>query len=200
MKTKKETSSNCSSILPAIYFFFLIGFAAGAVTSHLLKTTLYAPVLGLYQTLLSQMQTLEIDGAALFLLATKKHIKYFLLLWFFSFTNIWKYYYRFFLAYSGFQNGLLLSFCLIMSGLSGIGGFFSFLLPQCLLLAPAYIIAISHCELLQDALTRDTFNASKKQLIFHQLPSFFVSMALLFLGCLLEGYLNPPLLRLFFKS
>lgn len=196
---KRKNDIRHSTQLPVIYFFFGAGFLVGAILSHFLKTSLYAPVLGLYQSLLSQLQALEIDSSALFLLAARKHLKYFLLVWFFSFTNIWKYYYRIFLLYSGFQNGLLLTFCLIMHGVSGIIGFLCFLLPQVLLLTPAYIIAICRCELLQESLNQSSFSASKKQLIFHQLPSFSVSLALLLLGCLLEGYLNPALLRLFFK-
>lgn len=200
MKRKKETGSNCSPILFIIYIFFFIGFLAGALTSHFFKTSLYAPILGLYQTLLSQLQALEIDSSALFLLAAKKHLKYFLLLCFFSCTNIWKYYYRLFLIYCGFQNGLLFSFCLIMNGFSGIVGYVCFLLPQTLLLAPSYIIAICHCGLLQESLTRDSFSQTKKQMILHQLPSLLVSIALLLLGCLLEGFLNPSMLRLFFRE
>lgn len=196
---KRKNDSKRSPYLPVIYFFFLSGLLAGAVLSHFLKTSLYAPVLGLYQTLLSQLQALEIDSCALFLLAARKHMKYFLLVWFFSFTNIWKYYYRIFLLYSGFQNGLLLTFCLLMNGASGVIGFLCFLLPQFLLLAPAYIIAICRCELFQEALEQSSFPTTKKQLILRQLPSFLVSLALLLLGCLLEGYLNPALLRLFFR-
>lgn len=200
MKFRKETSRSCSPLLVVIYAFFFIGMLAGGLTAHFLKTSLYAPVLRLYQTLLSQLQSLEVDSSILFLLAAKKHLKYFLLLWFLSLTNIWKYYYRLFLVYAGFQNGLLLSFCLIMNGLTGIIGFLCFLLPQSLLLVPAYIIAICRCDLLQENLGRDSFSQSKKQLILHQLPPFLVSAALLLLGCLLEGFLNPSLLRLFFRS
>lgn len=200
MKSRRETVNNRSSILFVIYIFFFIGFLAGALTTHFFKTSLYAPVLGLYQTLLIQLQALEVDSSTLFLLAAKKHLKYILLLWFFSFTNIWKYYYRLFLIYSGFQNGLLFSFCLIMNGPFGIVGYLCFLLPQTILLVPSYMIAISHCDILQESLTRDSFSQSKKQLTIHQLPAFLVSTALLLLGCLLEGFLNPAVLRLFFRG
>lgn len=179
--------------------FFSLGLGAGCLTAHFFKTSLYAPILGFYQTLLTQLPTVDIDSSTLFLLACKKQIKYFLLLWFFSFTNIWKYYYRIFLAYLGFQNGLLLSFCLLMSGLPGIAGFLCFILPQSLLYVPSYLISIYRGQLIYENLTKDSLCTKKSQLIIHQLPSFLVAVSLLLLGCLLEGYLNTPLLRMFFK-
>lgn len=191
---------------PAIFcLFFAIGLFSGCLIAHFFKDSLYAPLFSFYQTLFTQLKNVEVDTNALFLLTARKQLKYFLFLWFFSFTNIWRYYYRLFLTYIGLQNGLLFSFCLFMNGLPGIAGYFCFLLPHCLLFLPAYVITIVRCQQIYETVSSHYQSSSrecypsKRQLIVCQLPSFLVAFALLLLGCLLEGYFNPSLLRLFLK-
>lgn len=196
-----------SPLFAMLSFFFGAGFIISCLITNFLKTSLYAPILNIYQTTLSGLQTLEIDSVSLFLLAAGKHLKYLLLLWFFSFTNIWKYYYRLFTAYEGIQNGFLLSFCLIMNGTAGILGYLCLLLPHSLLLLPAYVLSIQRCQCLHEGIfacspARESARAlrtTKKQVVLHELPCFLLCLCLLLLGCLLEGYVNPLFLRLFFR-
>ena len=166
-----------------------LGLAVGCLFGFLCKESLYAPLLSFYQSLSSSLQSLELDKRALFLLALRKHLKYFLLLWFFSFTNIWRYFYRFVCVAFGLQQGLLLSFCILLHQVMGPLHYLSFLFPQVLLLAPAYYLS------LQSANTLSCCRLQKKQLLCHQLPLFFLCLALLILGCFVESYLNPILLR-----
>ena len=179
--------------------FWSAGLIFSCIIAHCLKSSLYAPVLNYYEILLEQLQNTEINSVTLFLLVCKKQHKYFLLLWFFSFTNVWKYYYRLFLSYAGFQNGLLLSFCLFMNGAFGIIGFLCFLLPHALFFIPAYFITIYRGQLIYGQLQTETGHTKKSQLIFHQIPSFLVAISFLLIACLMGSYLNPFLLRLFFK-
>lgn len=204
----KSINVKLSSPLTAILiFFFCSGFILSCLAAHLLKTSLYAPILNIYQTMLSGLKSREIDSISLFLLAAGKHIKYLLLLWFFCFTNIWKYYYKLFIFYTGIQNGLLLSFCLIMNGAAGIPGYLCLILPHSLFLLPGYVLTILSCNTLHEKLfschsaseTGRVSGTPKKQLILHQLPCFLLSLCLILLACLLEGYINPLLLRLFFR-
>lgn len=184
--------------------------------AHLLKDSLYAPILSLYQTLKEQLSTAETDHYAIFLLSVKGQLKLFLLLWFFSVTNVWRYYFWSFCVYSGFCNGLLLAFCVLLSGAAGCWDFICFQLPQALLFIPAYCLAIYHCNTLHRQLSGKWDPPSgepsgndraaryaklgksigKKQLAFRQLPLFLLDGCLLLAGCLLEGYCNLPLLRL----
>lgn len=204
----KSINKKLSSPLTAILiFFFCSGLVLSCLAAHLLKTSLYAPILNIYQTMLSGLKSHEIDSVSLFLLAAGKHLKYLLLLWFFCFTNIWKYYYKLFIFYAGIQNGLLFSFCLIMNGVAGIFGYLCLILPHCLFLLPGYVLSILQCHTLHEKIfycspgsgAGGVSSASKKQLILHQLPCFLLSLCLILLACLLEGYINPLLLRLCFR-
>ncbi len=199
MKPPIKQQSESNPMRFVICAFFLTGMISACIISHIFKTSLYAPVLNFYQSMLSHLGTMEIDAGALLLLVCKKHLKYFLLLWFFSLTNIWNYYYRLFLAYIGFQNGLLLSFCLFMNGPLGILEYLCFLLPHALFLVPGYFISIYRGQLIYRQLQKDGSCIKKSQLILHQIPSFLVAISFLLIACLMESYLNPHLLRLFFK-
>ncbi len=197
----KETSEQNTRPLPsgtvAISIFFTAGIILGAIFAHLQRSGLYASVFHLYQSLLSQLQALEIDIQDFFLLAARKNLKYFILICFFAFTNVWKYYYRLFLIYTGFQNGLLLSFCIQLDGPTGILGYFCFLLPHMVLFIPAYLIVIIHCSHLHHNL--HSITVTRGQAVLRELPFLLAALALLLLGCLLEATFNPALLRLYFR-
>lgn len=199
MKPTSKHHSETTSQRFIICSFFGAGMILACFVAHCFKTSLYAPVLNYYQSLLEQLEYTEIQSSTLLLLVYKKQLKYFLLLWFFSFTNIWKYYYRLFLSYTGFQNGLLLSFCLFMNGAFGIVGFLCFLLPHALFFIPAYFISIYRGQLIHRQILTENSGSKKSQLIFHQIPSFLVAISFLFIACLMESYLNPALLRLFYR-
>ena len=189
---KNKTKKTLPVITISVFLFAAAGLSAGC-----LRSNIYASVFHLYQTLLSELQTLEINRQDFFLLAVRRAGKYFVLLWFFAFTNIWKYYYRLFSAYIGFQNGLLLTFCVTLNGFTGIFGFVCFLLPQAFLFIPAFLIAISHCQQLHGGLHSITL--THHRLILCELPYFLLSAALVLLGCLVEASVNPALLRLYFR-
>lgn len=194
---KNQTKKTLSNTSISVFLFVAAGLSLGCITAFILRNGLYSYIFHLYRTLLTQLQSLEVDRQDFFLLAFRRTIKYFLLLCFFSFTNIWKYYYRLFSLYIGFQHGLLLAFCLQLNGLWGIVGYLCFLLPQALLIIPAFLMCIDHCEYTHNELHSITI--SRHKLILCEFPFFFLSALLLILGCLLEAYGNPGLLRLYFR-
>lgn len=199
MKPTTKHYPETSSQRFIIACFFGAGLLFSCLIAHCFKTTLYAPVLNYYQNFHNQLEYTKINTGTLFLLVCKKHLKYFLLIWFFSFTNVWKYYYRLLLFYIGCQKGLLLSFCLFMNGAFGVVNFFCFLLPHALFYIPAYFISIYRGQLIYKQRLTEGADAKKSQLIFHQIPSFLVALSFLFIACLMESYLNPVLLRLFYR-
>jgi uncharacterized membrane protein SpoIIM required for sporulation len=195
MNTNQNHSHRPS--LCSIGLLFVLGLIPGCLVAHLLRNGIYASVFHLYQTLLEQLNTLEIDLQDFFLLALRKNLKYVALLYLFAFTGIWKQYWRIFLMYIGFQNGLLLSFCIQMNGPSGVLGYFCFLLPHSLLLIPAYLLTFKLGEDIHD-IFHSSRNTPKKHILY-RLPAWILSILLLLLGCLSEAALNPALLRLCLK-
>ena len=60
----KKTLSNTSI---SVFLFVAAGLSLGCITAFLLRSGIYAYIFHLYQTLLSQLQTLEIDRQDFFL-------------------------------------------------------------------------------------------------------------------------------------
>lgn len=185
---------------------FFLGFLTGCFCTALLKKQLYEPVLTLFQSTVNSLPFLEIRCENVFLYSLFENLKLFLLLTFFSMTNVWKLYYTGFTLYTGFSQGLLFCFCLLLNSTLGILQYFCFLLPHALLLVPVYLYFTSRLDEFHSGLfSPDNNDASggiftngkKRQLFFAKLPLFLVCILLLIVCALLEGYLNIPLLRYF---
>lgn len=176
------------TILPVSIILYLIGTAFGYLCGNLLRNSLFTPVQETYQTLLQQIATTKIASFSLFGLCLKQHLKQFILLIFFAFTNVWVFYLSGFLLFSGFSSGLLLLFCILLQGPMGIWEFLCFSLPQALVFVPLYLRMICklHCHHPE---------LQKGQSLFKVLPSLLVFLGFLLLGCILESTANVPLLR-----
>ena len=185
---------------------FFLGFLAGCFSTTLLKDQLYEPVLALFRSTVNNLPYLEIRHQNVFLYSLVENLKIFLLLVFFAMTNVWKLYYTGFTLYTGFSQGLLFSFCLLLSNTLGVLQYLCFLLPQTLLLVPVLLYLMSQLDEFHSCLftpeSSDTsggfFSGGKKrQLFFTRLPLFLTCILLFTICALLEGYLNIPLLKYF---
>jgi len=203
---KQKRHSLLAAFSRLTVFLFALGFFAGCLAGNLLQDSLYAPALSLFQNTISLLPSLDIDQNDVFLYSIKENMKYFLLLLFFSLTNVWRLYYVGYTLYTGFSHGLLFAFCFLVYHAGGVLEYFCFLLPHCLLMAPAFLLAVSHFEDLHrnwftpennDKATSFLPNAQKRQLIFSKLPPIFLCAFLLACSALLEGYCNIPLLKYF---
>lgn len=119
-KTPKKLPVSCKITL----FFAIIGIITGCITGNLLKENLYSPLITIYNETINNIPGLDIDKSDIFLLAIKRNVKLFILLYLFSLTNLWTYYYCAFSLYTGFTNGLLLAFNIILHGINGTIRFF----------------------------------------------------------------------------
>lgn len=204
---KKRSFLSSFSKLTIILFF--VGFLTGCLAANLLEDSLYAPALALFQNTLKNISSLAISRNDVFLYSCKENIKFFLLLIFFSLTNVWRLYYTGFTLYTGFSHGLLCSFCVLLYGPGGIIRYFCFLLPQVLFLAPAFLFAMRHLEALhsswffseeKESAQTFFFHSKRRQLLFSKLPPLLLCVILLLCSALLEGYLNIPLLKYYHSS
>ncbi len=200
-KTYKKLPSSCKITL----FFAIIGITAGCITGNLLKENLYSPLITIYNETLNNIPELDISKSDILLLALKRNVKLFVLLYLFALTNLWTYYYCAFALYTGFTNGLLLAFNIILHGFPGLLRFLFYLCPQALLFIPLYLMIIAHCDSFHDEfiscisypLHDNTYNYSARQkkgkLALCQFP--FIMLCLLFIaaGCFIEANLNLPL-------
>lgn len=205
---KKAVSRNS---LPALsrfskitIFLFILFFGLGSFIGNFFKVSFYSDILSLFSSTAQKLTTLEIDRNAVFLYSFREHLKFFLLFCFFSITNVWRIYYIGAIAYTGFSNGLLFIFCLLVNGTGGILQFCCFIFPQTLCLIPFYLCTIKQLEYLHHEwfssdhtdYTAKHFlpGRKKRQLLFSQLPLFLIAILFIAFCSLLEGYINVPLL------
>lgn len=184
----------------------IIGMACACLFANLLKSSLFSSTCSVLKQTLKILAQSNISKQELCLHSFSCQMKFFLLLFFFSCTNVWGFFYRAFLFYIGFLQGVLLSCCLFLKGFSGILMYFAFLFPQGLLLAPFYLCYIQYLEGWHHVWFSGKnpseekplyFSEKKKQCLLQLLPLFIVSVILLFISSFLEGYVNLPLLRSF---
>lgn len=189
----KKLPTSCKITL----FFALTGIIIGYITGNLLKESLYSPLITIYNETISNIPELDISKIDILFLALKRNLKLFVLLCLFALTNLWTYYYCAFALYTGFTNGLLLSFNIILHGASGIIRFLFYICPQALLFIPLYLMIIAHCNSFHDEFSYSSLDYSHKQkkgrLALRQFP--FIMLCLLFIaaGCFVEASFNLPL-------
>lgn len=178
--------------VPPICFTSILLTAGGVIIGYLLGWLLRHGLLASAQSTFEELfQTLELSSikhAPLFYLCVKQQVKQFALLLFFAMTNAWICYLCCFLIYTGVSNGLLLCFCMQLGGQGGLWDFCCFLLPQCLIYIPVYLVLIAKFHELRRA-------TQKKQSFLSGLPVILLCLVLLGIGCVAETFLNPPLLQ-----
>lgn len=188
IRYQNHPSSHSSKAIISSILLYLAGMLLGYLCGHFLRNSLYHTVQETYNGLLSGISTTKVPILPLFLLCLKQQIKNYLLLVFFSCTNVWLLYLSGYLLYRGFTSGLLLLFCTMLHSISGIWGFFCFLMPQALLYIPAYLCLIDKLHSSRDSNTKGIS-------LLPEIPSLLLLLLLLLAGCILESTLNLPLLK-----
>ncbi len=187
IRYQNQSARSSRAIITSI-LLYLAGMLAGYLCGHFMQNSLYHTVKETYEGLLSGIADTKIPPLSLFLLCARQQCKNYLLLVFFSCTNVWLLYLSGYLLYRGFTSGLLLLFCTMLNGAGGIWGFFCFLMPQALLYIPAYLLLIHKLHTARD-------HTPKGISLLQEIPSLLLLLLLLLAGCILESTLNLPLLR-----
>lgn len=177
-------------IIPAV---FITGVIVGCITGYLMKSSLYSPLITIYNDILSRMNSLDINHSDIFFLSLRRNFKYFLLLYVFAITNLWSFYYSAFILYIGFSNGLLLAFNIILYGITGSVRYICYLFPQSVIFIPLYIVTITQCSYFHKRYYECTDTTKKGKLLLQQFPFFIAVLIILALGCITEAWLNLPL-------
>lgn len=182
-----------------VLILFMCGFAIGIITGNIFHRELYAPLSSLYNELYDKLSLLEINNSDIFFSALKRNLKFFILLYIFSVTNLWPFYCCSFSLYTGLTNGLFFMFNIIMYKTAGIFKFICFLFPQSIIYIPLYISIILRCHSLNRQLYSDnskTDITKKGKLLIKQFPSILIYILLLLVCCLIESRINLQILIL----
>ena len=153
---------------------------------------------------LSRLRYLDIDGNAFLLFVLKERLGMVLMLCLLATT------YAGILAVSGYalcmgtMAGIFLSAASIRYGLKGILLVLAGILPQYLLLAPAFLMLMNWCWRVCTALhyphrSGEMVYGGGKQYLLRKLPQLVVIIGIIFIVSVLESYVNPVLLSNFLK-
>ena len=183
----------------------VVGIACACLLANLTKQSVFHTASSALKQITKNLSSKGLSKSEVTLYSFTTNVKYALLLFFFSFTNVWRLYSRCFVFYIGFLQGILLSCCIFLKGFSGIFFYLCLLVPHIFLLAPVYLLLLQQLEDWHNGcLCREPsgscesdnrFPQKKKQFFMQILPLFFITLLLMLLGAFLEGYLNVPLLK-----
>ena len=192
---KKNSSINIrkgkmARICQTVIIFFFIGIMLGTLVGKLFNSALLPELKSIYTETLSSIPSLDIPSDKIVLSSFYRNIKFVLLLFIFSMTDLWRYYCLVFSVYTGFSNGLLLFFNISIYKFAGIANYTCCIMPQYLIFVPSFLYIIMKLHKINSC---DDTN-QKGKLFLKQFPLFLLSILLILIGSLAEGYINPLLL------
>lgn len=183
---------NKIGLLKFMIFLFGIGVAGGILAAWISGQNYVSNSGNLDLLFLSNIKNMEIQKGQLFWLVFEKRLKDFLLLWMFSVTVLWTPYSILFLMYQGFLGGFFLITGMVLYGLKGMLLMLAYCMPHCFIYAPVFLYLLLRGWHLNRRLYQYSYNKSptKWKLFLEQLPAFLFLLIGLFLGCVLEAYVN----------
>ena len=179
-----------------VLFFFFASFLAGCLLSHVLFESLFETAFLEFKTDTVLIFHLGGEKISLLFYYFFLHIRVLFLLVFFSYTNVYKLYSRFFLCYTGMIQGILLTFCIHQKHFfKGIFTWLCFLMPHSLILGPFFLFAILFLQKTNETRSLSDTRRQKRELFLKQLPFCLLGISLIFAASFLEAYVNLPLLK-----
>ena len=170
-------------ICKTVIIFFFIGMVIGTLVGKLFNPIILPVLKTIYSETISALPSLDIPSDQIVLSSFSRNIKFVMLLFIFSMTDLWRYYCLVFSVYTGFSNGLLLYFNISLYDFAGIANYTCCIMPQYLVFVPAFLFINCLDETKQ-----------KGKLLLKQFPLFLLSILLILIGSLAEGCINPLLL------
>lgn len=185
-------------------YLFLGGFLAGILIINIWRTPFLQDMELLNAASLSRLRYLEVDGGAFFLYVLRERLGTVFALCLLSTTYIGTYTISVFALWMGTMAGVFLSVASIRYGIKGIALVMAGILPQYLLLVPAYIMLMSWCYELSAALyhPEKALNiryGTKRQYFMRKAVQLLVIVGAVIIGSTIESYVNPTLLSGFLK-
>lgn len=187
-----QTAVNKIGLGKLFLFTIAAGVAAGIITANLVGHGIVMDRTEFDVLFLANIKNMEINKNHFFWMVFGKRFRDFILIWIFAVTVLWPFYSFGTLFYHGFLCGFLLTIGIMLYGLGGIVLMLSYCLPQYLFYIPVFLLSLFRGYQLYRRLYRYSYdkNPNKWKLFWEYAPGFFVLLAGLLLGCLLEAYIN----------
>lgn len=177
---------------------YLAGVLIGAIVANLWKGFFLNHVEVFRPSFHQKLMTLTIDYGVLFGYVMWSHVKHFFILCLFTITSLGIPYIICKISYSGFTTGLLLSVAILHYQVKGILLFVLYIFPQCIFYIPVWYLLYIQSYRLNEALFQDSIGNYKKnrmKTIVERLPAFLLLLFILFIGGLVEIYVNSPIVQ-----
>lgn len=181
-------------------YLFMGGFILGTLAMNLWKTAFMKDMDLLGAASLSRLKYLEVDNSALLAYILKERLGVSAVLLLLSTTGIGNIMVALYASWMGMTAGLFVSVSVIRYGLKGVLLVLAGLMPQCLLLIPAYLMLLSWCSGLYMKLyhpwkeygqiydTGHRYYAAK-------IIQLIIIIGVVIIGSVIESYVNPILLN-----
>lgn len=179
---------------------FSVGLLVGMVAVNIGKGILLGES-GLFdEYTLSHMKYMTVDGTALFCYIFRRRLGRTLMLAVLSTTYLGLVACMGAAVWYGCAAGAFLTALALRYGLKGILLAFTALFPHYLFYVPAALSLLGWCEeLFRGIYTRGEYVAGDKGFLLKKVGRLAIVLAVLTVGCLLEGYINPYLLLGFLR-
>ena len=185
-----------------ILALFCVGLLAGILVLNIGKSILLENT-GLFdEDTLYHVKYMTVDSSALFCYILRKRISKLLILAVLSTTYLGLAACMGAVLWYGMSAGILLASLTIRYGVKGIMLAVLSVFPQYLIYVPVMFVMLTWCE----TVFRGIYNRSgggyeviNKGFLFHQAGQLVAIIAAMIAGCLIEGYINPYLLKGFLK-
>lgn len=185
-------------------YLFLGGFFAGVLVLNIWRNFFLQDMEFLSAASLSRLKFLEVDGGTFFRYVLRERLGAAVLLCLLATTYIGTIVLSAYALWMGTMAGIFLSVASIRYGIWGIVLVLVSVLPQYILLVPAYIMLMDWCCCLNMSLYHperlgEIGYGRGKQYFIKKIPRFLVLFLVLIVGSALESYVNPMLLSVFLK-
>ncbi|MGI6703343.1 MAG: stage II sporulation protein M [Clostridia bacterium] len=203
MVLRKAVEKQIKNNLPIYFFvlvFFVAGIAAGAFTVDALSSVQKEELISYFQSFFNILDEQPVQSAAVFKQSLLNNSQFVLIIWVLGITVIGIPLILLIVGIKGFILGFSVSFLVEGMGLRGLLFALAAVLPQNLLIVPGILVAGVLGISFSISMLRRRKAKSKKSFSSElTLYSFniFVSLLILFVGSLVEGYITPVFIKLF---
>lgn len=183
--------------LPLAYLF-LAGTLAGILLMNIGKSVLLNNTGLLNEYVLYDMKSMTVDSGALFWYVTGKRMKCLVFVAALSTTSIGLVIVTGAMLWYGAAVGMFITAAVLRYGLKGVLLMIVSIFPQSLLYVPAIFFFMGWCEQVCREI-HQKLPADKRRNVAIRLIQLFIVTVVVIIGCFLESYVNPMLLKKFLK-
>ena len=185
-------------------YLFLGGFFVGVFVLNIWRNSFLQDMEFLCAACLSRLRYLDVDGGAFFRYVLRERMGAVILLCLLATTYVGTVVISAYALWMGAMAGIFLSVASIRYGIRGIALVLVSVLPQYLLLVPAYIMLMDWCYCLNMALyhperLNEAGYVRGKQYLMRKIPRLLILTGIVITGSVMESYVNPSLLSGFLK-